>query len=314
MGTESIAWPTKSFDIRNALFDSTLWDNFVFRDDDIIVVSWSKSGTTWVQQILGQLVFEGAEEVDIAKISPWFDYVLTPQEAARDALTRQTHRRFLKTHLPIEALSFSQRAKYLYIGRDGRDVVWSLHNHHRTLTPEVYDRVNHGVRAEHGQRFEPPIEDVAAYFREWLARDGYPWWPFWSHVRGWWAARNLPNVLLVHFADLKRDMPGQIRRIADFLGLTIDPRRWASILEHCSFDYMKKNAQFAAPIGGALWEGGAASFIHKGTNGRWRDLLTADDKRAYEDRARIELGDECANWLMTGELPAGGPPAPTLAN
>jgi len=53
---------------------------------------------------------------------------------------------------------------------------------------------------------------------------------------------------------------------------------------------------------GALWEGGAETFINKGTNGRWRDLLTAADCRAYEAKARAELGEACARWLETGEL------------
>jgi aryl sulfotransferase len=73
-------------------------------------------------------------------------------------------------------------------------------------------------------------------------------------------------------------------------------------VEYCTFDYMKAHPEYAAPLGGALWQGGAATFIHKGTNGRWRDQLTADDIRAYERRAREELGEECAHWLATGEV------------
>ena len=90
----------------------------------------------------------------------------------------------------------------------------------------------------------------------------------------WWAIRHLPNVLLVHFADLKADMPGQIRRIADFLDIAVAEDRWPAIVEHCSFDYMKRNAAKSAPLGGAFWDGGAETFIHKGTNGRWRDVLS----------------------------------------
>ncbi|MND05701.1 hypothetical protein D3C83_266550 [compost metagenome] len=60
---------------------------------------------------------------------------------------------------------------------------------------------------------------------------------------------------------------------------------------------MKKHAANASPLGGIFWEGGAETFINKGTNGRWRDILTADDNRAYEKKAREELGEDCANWL-----------------
>jgi aryl sulfotransferase len=133
-----------------------------------------------------------------------------------------------------------------------------------------------------------------------MDRDGHPFWPFWENVRTWWEIRNLPNVKLVHFADLKNDMPAQIRLIAGFLEIPIDEGRWEAILEHCSFEWMKKHASQSAPMGGALWDGGAGVFINKGLNGRWRDTLTAAESAEYEKRARDELGAECAHWLANG--------------
>ena len=43
------------------------------------------------------------------------------------------------------------------------------------------------------------------------------------------------------------------------------------------------------------------TFIHKGTNGRWRDTLTAEDCARYERMAVERLGEACAHWLATGE-------------
>ena len=83
--------------------------------------------------------------------------------------------------------------------------------------------------------------------------------------------------------------------------MPVEADKWDRIVEHCTFDYMKKHAAQSAPLGGALWEGGAETFINKGTNGRWRDTLTADDIAAYEARALKELGPACATWLATGE-------------
>ncbi|NQV66457.1 MAG: sulfotransferase domain-containing protein [SAR86 cluster bacterium] len=137
---------------------------------------------------------------------------------------------------------------------------------------------------------------------DWLENDGYPFWSLWDNVRTWWEIRNLPNVLFVHFGNLKTDMPGEIRRIADFIETPVDESKWEEILLHCSFDYMKANAAKSVPLGGAFWEGGAETFIHKGINGRWRDVLSAADSAKYEQRAVAELGDECAHWLATGDL------------
>ena len=106
--------------------------------------------------------------------------------------------------------------------------------------------------------------------------------------------------MLVHFNDLKRDMPGEMRRIAGFLDIPIDESRWPQIVEYCSFGWMKQHASKCVPLGGAFWDGGAETFINKGTNGRWAETLTAEESAAYEARAVRELGADCAHWLATG--------------
>ena len=152
-----------------------------------------------------------------------------------------------------------------------------------------------------GPPIERPPDDIRQYWLDWMELDGHPFWPFWDNVRTWWAIRELPNVHFVHFAELKRDMPGEMRRLAEFLGIPIDEARWPTILEYCSFDWMKQNATKSVPLGGAFWDAGAQVFIHKGVNGRWMDVLSKDDSRAYEARAVRELGKECADWLFSGK-------------
>ena len=80
-----------------------------------------------------------------------------------------------------------------------------------------------------------------------MDRDGHPFWPFWDNVRSWWAIRDLPNVRFVHFNDLKRDMPGEMRRIAAFLDIPIDERAGRRSSSYCSFDWMKRNATKSVP-------------------------------------------------------------------
>lgn len=281
-------------------FQSTVWNDFKFRDDDIIISTYGKAGTTWTQQIVGQLIFNGAEDVPVNELSPWLDLRVPPPEIKLPLIEAQTHRRFMKTHLPVDALVYSPQAKYIYIGRDGRDVLWSMYHHHASANDAFYQALNETPGLV-GEKLERVTTDVKTYFDTWIEKDGYPFWPFWENVSGWWAIRHLPNILFVHFENLKRDMPTEIRRIAAFLDIPIDESRWPAILEHCSFDYMKKHADKSAPLGGALWEGGASTFINKGTNGRWRDVLSAKESAAYEALAREKLGDVCAHWLMTGE-------------
>jgi aryl sulfotransferase len=253
-----------------------------------------------VQQIVAQLIFAGADDLGVAEISPWLDLRVPPKSIKLPAVEAQSHRRFLKTHLPVDALVFSPKAKYIYIGRDGRDVAWSMHNHHFNANEKWYEALN-DTPGRVGPPIARPTPDVHQYFLKWLERDGHPFWPFWENVRSWWAIRHLPNVHMVHFNNLKQDMPSEIGRIASFLDISIDPSRWDAILTHCSFDYMKQNATRSVPLGGIFWDGGAQTFINKGTNGRWRDVLTAGDVDRYERRARAELGEDCAHWLATGQ-------------
>ena len=292
--------PKKEREFQNHHFDSTIWNDFQFRDDDIFVATYGKSGTTWVQQIISQLLFDGEEGIETAEMSPWVDLRVPPKEVKLPALEAQTHRRFLKTHLPVDALVFSEKAKYVYIGRDGRDVVWSMYNHHANANQAWYDALNETPGLV-GPPIDRPNESIVEYFAEWLEQDGYPWYPFWENIRSWWAIRDLPNVHLMHFVNLKDDMPGEMRKLAAFLDIPINEEKWDDIVEHCTFDYMKAHATKSVPLGGAFWDGGAQTFIHKGTNGRWRDVLSTEIVSAYEQRAKTELGEECADWLASGE-------------
>jgi aryl sulfotransferase len=293
----SVTWPVKQRELTMWVIDSRSWNGFEFRDDDIVIATWAKSGTTLTQQIVGQLLFNGEPLVDRREHSPWIDFRLTPD--ARQQADSLQHRRYLKTHLPIDALVFSPTAKYLYIGRDGRDVYWSWHNHHMGFTPETLARIS--AFYPHLPPYGYPNQDVRLAFLDWLDRDAWPSWPFWSHVQGWFDARHLPNVKLLHFADMKADLEGQIREIAAFIGIPIDPARMPTILEHCSIDYMRRQAIETGD--GKVFKQGGATFFNKGTNGRWRDVLTADDLARYQAEVERNLTPECARWLETGELP-----------
>lgn len=295
-----IAWPRKTRELHNHHMDSTVWNDFAFRDDDVIVATYAKSGTTWTQQIVGQLLFDGREDIAIHDVSPWLDLRIMPPEAIA-AVKVQDHRRVIKTHLPLDALVFSPKAKYLYIGRDGRDVAWSLYNHHAKANQLWYDALN-DTPGRVGPPIERPDPDIRRYFRTWLEQDGAPFWSYSENIATWWAARDLPNVRLVHFATLKADLEGEMRAIAGFLGTEITEDRWPQVVRHCTFDWMKQHAEQVAPMGGAVFEGGAGSFINQGVNGRWRDVLTDQDNADYERMSLERFGPECARWLATGKM------------
>jgi len=212
-----------------------------------------------------------------------------------------TNRRFLKSHLPLDALIFNKKAKYICVGRDGRDVLWSLHAHHNNFKEETYTRLNEAPNLV-GPPFQPPTEDIHQYYTEWMEKDGYPVWSFFDYILSWWKYKHLSNILFVHYADLKRDPDGEIRRIAAFLDVAIDEETFPKILEYCSFDFMKENFTKYVPLGGGHFKEPDA-FINKGKNKRWQEVLSEEEVAAYEATAIERLGEECAHWLANGGHP-----------
>ena len=284
--------------------DSTRWNGFRFRDGDIVIVTWGKTGTTWMQQIVGQIVRGAPEGLNPFGHSPWLDMRIEPIDEVLASLEAQTERRFIKTHLPIDALVCSPQAKYIYVGRDARDVVWSAYNHHCSFTQDALDAFNH-TPGRVGPPLTLPTVEIREYYRYFLEHDGsLPGFieEYWDHVRGWWQVREHPNVLFVHFDKLKADLEGQIRRIAEFLGVAVDDDQTAVIAEHSSFDYMQREFGKFEPME-QFFKGGGKTFIYKGTNGRWKDVLSQDEIGACDEAAAQALTPECAHWLKTGELP-----------
>lgn len=289
-------WPRKTRELINAHVDSTIWNAFRFRDGDIVIASWGKSGCTWLQQIVSQLLFVGRGSVAVAEVSPWVEFALFPPDWLHGRLETQSHRRFVKTHLPVDALVYSPRAKYLYIARDGRDVVWSLYNHFRRLNAEWYSMMRR-KRGRFGRLPEHPPESFRRFFRQWLDEDGFPFWPYWPHVQSWWNIRTLPNLMLLHFTELRHDLPATARRISAFLEIDVSEDDWPVVLEHCSLGHMRRNAHQIVMGAGLAFEGGAQSFFAGGGQSRWEKELSQADVACYEQAVTTHLSTDCAAWL-----------------
>ena len=104
--TQSIAWPKKVRELHNHHFDSTIWNDFSFRDDDIVIATYAKSGTTWMQQIVAQMLLGPDPELAVADMSPWLDLRVPPKAVKLPLVEAQTHRRIER---PVTAESPPRR-------------------------------------------------------------------------------------------------------------------------------------------------------------------------------------------------------------
>jgi len=294
---------------QNHHIDSTRWDYFTPRDDDIVIATSYKAGTTWTQAIVAHLIFpDGHFPAAPFEMSPWLDMRVTPLEVVLNRLKAQQHRRFIKTHLPLNSLLYNEKIKYLYIARDARDVFMSLWNHYKGMKEEAFLLINN-LPGREGDALPPPPDDIHEFWQNWITRGSFAWecdgWPYWSHlsnVQSWWDFRHLPNIKLFHFSDMLSDTEKEIHRMAAFLEIDVPDNAWDGIVKAVSFAEMKQQGELYAPGGGQFWKGGANTFLHKGTNGRWRDVLSGNELAQYDAACDRVLTSECRQWLEHGGL------------
>jgi aryl sulfotransferase len=284
--------------------DSRRWDAYAPREGDIVVATYPKCGTTWMQRIVSALVFQTAEPKPMA-LSPWIDErFLGTLEDTMARIEAQTHRRYLKSHLPFDALPIYEGVSYIHVARDGLDAFMSWHNHQREYKRmDLLDQA--GLADEAIARPYPrPQETPHDFFQAWMGLKGeesdVSATTFFDTERSYWDARHEPNVLMVHYADMLADLDGEMRRIAAFLNIETPTALWPALVRAATFDQMRNDGEALMPFAKHAWTGGHESFIYAGKNERWRDALTEEDIARYRARAAAELAPGLKAWLAAG--------------
>ncbi|MEZ4869390.1 MAG: sulfotransferase domain-containing protein [Caldilineaceae bacterium] len=298
---------------QNHVLDSTRWQQYQPRTDDIIISTPPKSGTTWTQEIVRQLIFagqSGSERGDSAlwQVSPWLDHRGFPLDDLLRKLEAQQHRRFIKSHLALDGLPFFPQVKYIIVGRDARDVAMSLWNHYTGFTDAVFEGMKRRFEREE-DRLPVPPPDIHAFWHAWITRGRFPWesegYPFQGtlhHIKTWWEFRHLPNIFFVHYNDLKNNLAGEVRRIADILEIPLTDDMLPSILDAVTLEAMREREGRLDEGIRNSWKEGAKTFFFKGTNGRWKDVLSAEELALYDAKATQVLTPDCRAWLEQGRV------------
>lgn len=314
--------PRRDQTYRNFLVDSTRWDRFKFRSGDIVISTPPKSGTTWTQMICALLIFRTPKlEQRLADFSPWLDLALAPIEDVIAGYECQTHRRFIKTHTPLDGIPYLEDVTYLCVARDPRDAFLSMDNHLRNTRPEFAERMR-ATRAEIEDDSSKPqsgpdptqydhaptVKEYRRQFRDWIAVDGRPWSSnalngaptVLYHVKSFWPFRHLPNIHLFHYSDLLRDLDGRMREMANALDIDIPEVLWPDLVAAARFENMKRNSESLVPEADKDMWNDPQQFFHKGTSGQWRDLLGEEELELYRKAMRERLDPDLAKWLENG--------------
>jgi len=280
--------------------DSGRWWWFAPREGDIVISTRSKSGTTWMQMICALLVFQSPElPAPLVELSPWLDWLIVPWDQVDAQLAAQTHRRFIKTHTPLDGLPLHDEVTYVVVARDPLDLAVSLYHHRDNLDHALLARLLGSAPPADTERGHPPLHEwLVAWIeatpdpREYLdSLPGAMW-----HLSDAWARRHEPNIVLVRFEDLSSDLDAEMRRLAGLLGIDVDERAWPGLVRAAGFEAMRARSDELAPAPAGVIKDRRA-FFRRGEPGAGREVLTEDEIACYHARAAELAPADLLTWL-----------------
>lgn len=291
--------------------DGARWEGFEHREGDIVISTPPKCGTTWMQMLVALLVFDGPDfPAPLNEMSPWLDAEFTALTTVRDRLAGQEHRRFIKTHLPLDGLPIDERVTYLVVGRDPRDVFLSGRGHGDNIN---HERMGQLVRAgvgeeEWGRRLAAAPRYVT--FAEALelapGTQHTGWHParVLAHLWEAWQRRSDAHVTLVHYRDLSADLGCELARLASTLGYDYSPEHIAGLARQAGLAEMRRRAGDLAPEAQSVGWSSDADFFRAGRLDAWAEAFSRDELLRYQERMTALFPDEeLLAWAHGGAQP-----------
>lgn len=301
--------------------DSRRWEALPLRSDDIVICSPSKCGTTWTQMVVALLVLDQVPlPAPLSELSPWVDMRTQRAEVLRARLEAQTHRRFLKTHVPLDGLPRREGVTYVVVGRDPRDAWVSMEHQASNLdvaramalrdddagSPEPAPELPDAPDARFRAQLELPVgsNHTDAHLAQIV-----------HLLHGAWKAQGDGSVVMLHYADLADDLAGTMHRLAGRLGLPRTAARCAELAQAATFASMRAGAERLAPNAtDGVWHE-PARFFRSGRGGEWVPWFTPEVAARYAERLDALTEGDAAfiAWLHRGAapVPPGEPAVPS---
>ncbi|XP_053118297.1 sulfotransferase 1C2-like [Hemicordylus capensis] len=254
-----------------------IWD-FKARPDDLLICTYPKAGTTWIQEIVDMMQHGGDPQkcarapiyvrIPFIEICP---SIFSRLEEAEAMLSPRT----LKSHLPVQLLPpsfWEQNCKIIYVARNAKDNAVSYFHFHR-MDQEMPEPGN-------WDQFLDNFLTGKLSYGSWF-----------DHVRGWWEAKDRYPILYLFYEDMKEDLAREIRKVAQFLGLELSEPVLNRIVRHTAFESMKANpmANYST-MPPHLMDHTTSPFMRKGTVGDWKEQFTVAQSERLDDICARELG------------------------
>ncbi|XP_066484552.1 sulfotransferase 2B1-like [Tiliqua scincoides] len=250
-------------------------NNFQVRDDDIFNVTYQKSGTVWMLEILSLIRSNGdptwCQTVLNWERAPWYETVVGYRKCLKNKSPR-----LISSHLPVQLFAknfFNSKAKVIYTVRNPKDVLVSLY---------YFALMFHPYR-------DPGTFDQ---FLEGFLKGEVPFGSWFDHVKGWMSLKDKQNFFFITYEELQEDLRGSIVRICDFLGKDLDDAAIDSVVANASFETMKNNKMSNFSLSPRFFMNQKKSaFLRKGISGDWRNHLTVEQSERFDQIYQERLRD-----------------------
>lgn len=286
--------PQRTVTYRSDTSRSDIWTRFAVRTGDIFICTPPKSGTTWMQSICGMLVFgDAGADPGIGTTSRWLDSAFNEEAEVLAFLDAQSHRRYIKTHTPLDGITYAPDCTYLTVYRHPLDAIFSAQNHVRNMKNGTLDHLI--------------ADDMNEALKVWLqapfsAQDdiGDTLESFVHHYLSFRRWSTLTNIHFFHYEDMKRDLKGAVARLGEILGHDLDDALLGAVTEAATFSNMKANAdRFAPSADREIWKDNA-QFFESGSSRKWDGVLTDETLALYDARMEELLDPEDRAWFENG--------------
>ncbi|ELU07875.1 hypothetical protein CAPTEDRAFT_201426 [Capitella teleta] len=241
-----------------------MMNDWQVRPSDVMITTYAKSGTTWMGEILYQMrryhpEFDSQNLEDPRYILPYVEIGTDDDPIAVKCMDKMCSPRVIKTHLYYEF--FKKQVE-----QDGLKVVFVLREPKDTLTSYYY---------HYCQRMFGFTGDFHQFF-DLVRQDRLLGGNIFKMNRDWWQMRHLPNVHVVRYEEMKKDCPGVVRRLGEFLGIPLDQESIDQIVEI--------RGRIKDKDGVPLMD--TQKFLRKGIVGDWKNHMTQDEVDFVDDCVR----------------------------
>ncbi|XP_003803750.1 bile salt sulfotransferase-like [Otolemur garnettii] len=249
-------------------------EEFVLKDEDVVTVTFPKSGTNWLIEILCLIRSKGdtkwVQSVPTWERSPWIE--TKPGFASAN---KKEGPRLLSSHLPIHLFPksfFSSKAKVIYVIRNPKDVIVSSYF--------FWNSINW---------IEKP-KSVEQYL-EWFLEGKVPYGSWFDHVRAWMSMRERENFLMLSYEELKHDTERTVEKICQFLGKKVEPEELSLVLKNSSFEVMRENKMSNFSLLDECYLVHKNPLMRKGITGDWKNYFTVAQAEAFDELFQEKMAD-----------------------